>query len=88
MILAEDEGFEPPTRISPNNGFQDRRNRPLCQSSNMCLGMKSNHRRGDLQSPALPLSYQGICYIVWTEFKPAKSDINTGTYVHFRHQTI
>ena len=33
MLLAEREGFEPP-EVLPFNGFQDRRDRPLCHLSN------------------------------------------------------
>lgn len=31
--LAEREGFEPPDPVPRVNGFQDRRNRPLCHLS-------------------------------------------------------
>ncbi len=32
-VLAEKGGFEPPVRLTTNNGFRDRRNRPLCHLS-------------------------------------------------------
>jgi hypothetical protein len=36
---AEEEGFEPPVHGKADNGFQDRRIRPLCHSSS---GRKSS----------------------------------------------
>ncbi len=33
QTFAEEEGFEPPVPCKQNNGFQDRRIRPLCHSS-------------------------------------------------------
>jgi hypothetical protein len=33
LLSAEKEGFEPPVRRLADNGFQDRRIRPLCHFS-------------------------------------------------------
>ena len=33
ISFAEEEGFEPPVPVTQDNGFQDRRIRPLCHSS-------------------------------------------------------
>jgi hypothetical protein len=53
MPLAEKEGFEPPVPWIQDNGFQDRRIRPLCHFSS--LKIQDRRIRGGVYSaPAEP----------------------------------
>jgi hypothetical protein len=50
MPLAEKEGFEPPVPWIQDNGFQDRRIRPLCHFSILAISptfIKNSNRRKD-----------------------------------------
>ena len=56
--MAEGEGFEPPRVFSPN-GFQDRRDRPLCHPSAGMIGWQggreSNPQPTVLETATLPI---------------------------------
>jgi hypothetical protein len=49
MTLAEKEGFEPPIPWIQNNGFQDRRIRPLCHFSKKYISTLNSR-------PSLPIA--------------------------------
>jgi hypothetical protein len=43
---AEGEGFEPSIRLTTDNGFRDRRIRPLCHPSGAVLGTAEAEKEG------------------------------------------
>jgi hypothetical protein len=45
-LKAEGEGFEPSIRLTTDNGFRDRRIRPLCHPSGAVLGTAEAEKEG------------------------------------------
>src|SRR5829696_6305436 len=58
---AEGEGFEPSIRLTTDNGFRDRRIRPLCHPSERAVAQRSEEgSRGNPGFPRAPTEREGF----------------------------